>query len=156
MKRIIFFVVIFAVCIGCKHEINKVTLSNDFSIETAQYMEQQKYMVMIYVDSSACTPCSLKPLFQWNSLRDKFEKNGIGILFIFRNPDERVVGRALKLIGTFHFIIDKKGKFKTDNNVFKYVKGNIFVMDKDNNVVMTKSPIANKKSWKSFIKIITQ
>jgi hypothetical protein len=45
MKRIIFFVVIFAVCIGYM-KINKVTLSNDFSVETAQYMEQHDMAVV--------------------------------------------------------------------------------------------------------------
>jgi hypothetical protein len=87
-------------------------------------------------------------------MKDKFEKNGTGILLIFRNSDEIAVTRALRSIGTFHFIFDKGGAFKADNKVFKYVKDNIFVMDKDNKVIMTKSPLANEKAWKSFIKII--
>jgi peroxiredoxin len=155
LKQIIYCSVIFACCIGCKDEI-KVTLPDNYSNEIQQYIKQQQYMVMIYVDSSDCTPCSLKPLFRWNSLKDKLEKNGIGVLLIFRNSDERVVARSLKLIGTLHFIIDKGGKFKVNNKFYKYIKDNIFVMDKDNNVVMTQSPIANEKTWKSFIKIITR
>jgi hypothetical protein len=152
----IFFVIIVTSYIACKQEFDKVVLPDNYPTEIEQYIKQQKYMVMIYVDSSNCTPCSLKPLFPWDPLRDKLEKIDIGILFIFRNSDERVVARALKLIGAFHFVIDKEGKFKANNKFYKYVKDNIFVMDEDNNVVMTKSPIANEKSWKSFIKIITQ
>jgi hypothetical protein len=73
MKQIISFIVISTVCIACKDEI-KVTLPDNSPVEVAQYMEQQDYMVMIYVDSSDCTPCSFKHLAQWYSMKDKFEK----------------------------------------------------------------------------------
>jgi hypothetical protein len=156
VKQIISFIVISTACISCKQEFDKVVLPDNYPAEIVQYMEHQRYTVMIYVDSSDCTPCSLKPLFRWDSLRDKFEKNGIGILFIFRNSDERAVARALKLVGAFHFVIDDGGKFKANNKFYKHIKDNIFVMDKHNNVVMAESPVANEKSWKSFIKIITR
>jgi hypothetical protein len=154
MKQIIYFAMIVMVSTACRQELGKVILPDNYPAGIEQYMDQQKYMIMIYVDSSDCTPCSLKHLFPWDSHREKFEKNGIGILLIFRNTDERVVSRAVKLIGTFHFVFDREGKFKEDNKFYKYVKDNIFVMDRDNNVIMTESPLANEKAWESFIKII--
>jgi hypothetical protein len=144
---------LFAVGIACKHEI-KVILPNNYPEEIVEYIQRQKYMVMIYVDSSDCTPCSFKHLLQWYSARNDFEKNGIGILLIFRNSDERAVIRALRSIGTFHFIFDKGGKFKANNKVFKYAKDNIFVMDKDKNVIFPESPVTDEKTWKRFIKCI--
>jgi hypothetical protein len=132
----------------------KVTLPDNCPADIAQYMQQYEYMVMIYVDSSDCTPCSFRHLAQWYSARNDFEKNGVGILLIFRNTDERTVIRTLKSIGTFHFVFDKKGKFKADNKVFEYVEDNIFVMDKDKNVLFMESPLKDEKTWKSFVKAI--
>jgi hypothetical protein len=146
---------IFVVHTACQQRIIKVILSDNYQITIEQYIQQQKYMVMIYVDSSDCTPCSFKHLAQWYSMKAQFEKNDIGILLIFRNSDERAVIRALRSIGTFHFVFDKGGKFKANNEVFKYATDNIFVMDKDKNVLFTKSPLKDEKTWKSFIKLIT-
>ncbi|MDR2407177.1 MAG: hypothetical protein LBE13_03570 [Bacteroidales bacterium] len=143
-----------ALCGACKREI-KVVMPDDLPVEIEQYIQKQRHVVMIYVDSSDCTLCSFKHLIQWYSAKDEFEKNGIGILLAFRNSDEKTVIRALRSIGTFRFFFDKGGKFKAENKVFKYAENNIFVMDRDKNVIMTKSPLQNEKTWNSFIRLIT-
>jgi peroxiredoxin len=140
---------------ACQQRITKVILSDSYQTTIKQYIQQQEYMVMIYVDSSDCTPCSFKHLVRWYEAKNNFEENGIGILLIFRNSDERAVISTLRSIGTFNFIFDKGGKFKAENNVFKYARDNIFVMDKDNNVLFTQSPLKDKETWNSFVKIIT-
>jgi hypothetical protein len=58
------------VCISCKHEMN-VIFPDDSPVKVTEYMKQQNYMVMIYTDSSACTPCSFKHLARWYSMKDK-------------------------------------------------------------------------------------
>jgi peroxiredoxin len=151
-KFILYFVFI-AFCSACKREI-KVVMPNDLSVEIEQYIQKQHHIVMIYVDSSNCTPCSFKHLAQWYSAKDEFERNGIGILLIFRNSDEKTVTRTLRSIGTFYFIFDKGGTFKAINKVFKYAKDNIFVIDKGKNVIMTKSPLQDEKTWNYFIKLV--
>jgi hypothetical protein len=147
------YIIFIVFCVACKDEI-KVVLPDTYSVEIKQYMKYHDYMVMIYVDSSDCTLCSFKHLIRWYSVKDEFEKNRVGILLIFRNSDERAVIGALKSIGTFHFVFDRGGAFKADNEVFKYVEDNIFVMDKNKNVSFMESPLKNEKTWKSFVKAI--
>lgn len=147
------YIILIVFCVACKHEI-KAVLPDDYPAEVKQYMQQYKYMAMIYVDSSDYTPCSFKHLIQWYSVRNDFEKNGVGILVIFRNSDEKTVIKALRSIGTFYFVFDKGGKFKADNRVFKYATDNIFIMDKDRNVLFTESPLKDEKTWKSFVKLM--
>jgi hypothetical protein len=89
----------------------------------------------------------------WKHLEKNLEKNNTGILFVICNSDEQSVIEALKYNKlTFPFIFDKGGKFKANNEIFKFVKDNVFVMDRNKNVIMAESPIENEQTWKMFIK----
>jgi hypothetical protein len=117
-------------------------------------VQAYNYVVVIYIDSSDCAPCSLRNLDLWNPRTKELKDNNTGILLVIHNSDEQAVLDAFKTTGiTLPFIFDKGGKFKASNEVFKYVRGNTFVMDKNRNAIFNESPIASEKAWNSFIKL---
>jgi hypothetical protein len=50
------------------------------------------------------------------------EELNIGMLLIIHNSDEKSVFKALRAFGTYHLIFDKEGKFKANNEIFKFMK----------------------------------
>jgi hypothetical protein len=137
-----------------EHKI-KVVFPYTIQCEIDQYIRKYKYMTIVYIDSTACTPCTFSGLTIWKHLRKNLEENDTGILFIIRNSDEQLVVNALKThqLITIPFIFDTIGAFKENNKDF-YLKNRIFVIDKHSNVIFTGSPIVNEKTWDSFVKLI--
>jgi hypothetical protein len=141
---------------SCRDKI-EIVFSGIIQNDIEQYMQKYKYMVVIYIDSTTCTPCSLNHLILWKKHRKELEYNNTGILLVIQNSDEQEIVNTLESIEvTFPFIIDKERKFKVKNiEVFSIIaQDNTFVMDKDKNVIFIGSPIADEKKWKSFIKLV--
>jgi hypothetical protein len=87
----------------------------------------------------------------WKPYKRVLEKKNTGILTVFNGFDEQTVINTLKSINaTFHFILDSGGTFKAGNEIYKFVKDNIFVMDRNRNVIMAESPVANDRTWNMF------
>ena len=122
--------------------------------EITKYMKKQKYMMVIYVDSSDCSICSMKHLTPLGTLQFEMERRGTGILLVIRNSNEKEILRTVRSIGNFHFIFDKNGAFRAANRVFKASNDNIIVMDREQKVIFAESPIKDKKSWDKFIEHI--
>jgi hypothetical protein len=155
MKYIITFLSLI-ILTSCKNEI-KVVFPEDVLNEVSQYIQACNYVVVIYIDSSSCAPCSLQNLDFWNPHKEELKDNNTGILLVIHNSDEQAVLDLFKTMRiTFPFIFDKGGKFKANNEVFKYARGNTFVMDKNRNAVFNESPIANEQVWKQFIGLINK
>jgi hypothetical protein len=147
----ILFVVFIAVFAGCKHNV-QVVFPDTVQNEMLQYIQEHEYTVVIYLDSADCSPCLLNA---WKPYKRILEKKNTGIFLVFHNLEEQTVVNTLKSINvTFHFILDEDGAFKVTNEIYKFVKDNIFVMDKNRNVIMAESPIANDKTWNMFTKRI--
>jgi hypothetical protein len=133
----------------------KVVFPFTVQAEIEEYMQKHEYIAVRYVDSSSCTPCSFSSLTMWKHLEKNLKKNNTGVLFIIRNSDEQSVINELKSNRlTFPFIFDKGGKFKASNEIFKFARGNVFVMDKNKNAVMADSPIENEQTWEMFLNIV--
>jgi peroxiredoxin len=156
MKHYIFFILLGLFFASCDKETIKIVFPNAVQAEIEQYMQQQKYTVVIYIDSSSCTPCSLNHLTLWKKHREELAQNETGILLVIHNSDEQAVINTLQsVLVAFHFITDGGRKFKANNiEVFYAAQDNTFVMDRDRNVIFAGSPIASEASWNSFIKRI--
>jgi hypothetical protein len=102
-----------------------------------------------------CTPCSFSAISTWTHLKPNFAEQNTGILLIINNPDEQSVLESLKENKiTVPFVFDNKRIFKISNLDIFSKAGNIFVIDRDKNVIFTESPIKDEKTWKKFIKRI--
>jgi hypothetical protein len=142
------------VLVSCKHEI-KVVFPDAIQNQITQHIQEQNYVV-IYVDSSDCTTCSLRHLTFWNARKKELKDNNTGILLMIHHSDEQLVMTTLQSMEIFFpFILDKGRKFKVKNiEILGIAKDNTFVMDRNKNVIFIGSPIASEKEWKSFIKLI--
>jgi hypothetical protein len=99
----------------------KIVFPNAVQPEIEQYMQKQKYMVIIYVDSSECTPCSLDHLSLWKKHHRELAHNETGILLIIHNSNKDAVVNVLKNKKiAFNFIFDEGRKFKC-NNKYMYL-----------------------------------
>jgi hypothetical protein len=143
------------IIISCKNEI-KVIFPDSVWDEVTQYIQTHNYIVVIYVDSSNCAPCSLRNLDFWNPRKKELNDNNTGVLLVIHNSDEQQVNNTLKTLDiSFPFIFDKGRKFKAKNiGIFGMAHDNTFVMDKDRKMVFSGSPIASEEKWKSFVKFV--
>lgn len=142
--------------VSCGDRTVKIVFPNVVQPDIEQYMQKQKYMVVVYVDSSECTPCSLNHLSLWKKHQNELKQNETGILLIIHNSDENIVINILKDKKiSFHFMIDRERRFKYKNReAFVPSYDNTFVMDRNRNVIFSGSPIATEEKWKSFIKLV--
>jgi hypothetical protein len=134
----------------------EVEFPDDVSNEITQYVRERNHVVVVYIDSSNCAPCSLRNLDFWNPHKKELKDNNTGVLLVIHNSDEQSVINTLKDLGiSFPFIFDKGIKFKIKNiEIFANTRDNTFVMNKDKHVIFTGSPIASEENWKSFVKLI--
>ncbi|MDR2406702.1 MAG: hypothetical protein LBE13_01100 [Bacteroidales bacterium] len=151
----LFSSLIFSSFTSCKKYEPKISVVFPCTIqyEIEQYIQKYKYMAVVYIDSTSCTSCSFSSLTIWKHLKKNLAENDTGVLFIIRHSDEQLVINSLKThqLLTIPFIFDKGGTFKESNEIYKFVKDNIFVIDKNRNVIMAESPIANDKTWNMFL-----
>jgi hypothetical protein len=156
IKNYSLYILFIATFISCNRELS-IILPNDIQSGIEQYIQKYEYISVIYIDSSECIQCSLKNLPLWKYYRKRLNDINTGVLLIIHNSDEQAVLRELKTLEIiFPFIFDKGGKFKTSNEVFKYTRDNVFVMDKNRNAIFNESPIANEQVWKQFIGLINK
>jgi hypothetical protein len=146
---ILVFVVMFT---ACRREF-KIVFPDIVQADVEQYMAKHDYIMVTYISSSDCALCTLNLC---NSHKGSLKRHNTGILLVFRDSDEQAITDILKSQKiSLPFIIDD-GKFKANNEVFKYARSNTFVMDKNRNAVFNESPIANEQVWKQFIGLINK
>jgi hypothetical protein len=75
---------------------------------------------------------------------------------VINNTNEQNIIEILKSLEiSFHFVFDKKAKFRIMNdNIFRIASDGVFVIDKNKNVIFTESPIKNDKTRNDFIKLV--
>jgi hypothetical protein len=145
---------LFIAFISCKREL-KVVFPDTVRNTVEKYLQEYKYMIIVYVDSSECTQCAFNHLTLWKRHKQELSECNTGVLFIIQNSDEQAVLRVLKTLEiVFPFVFDKGEEIKTNNKIFKSVGENVFVLDKNFNAVFLGSPIANRKNWNMFRKKI--
>ncbi|MDR2406529.1 MAG: hypothetical protein LBE13_00225 [Bacteroidales bacterium] len=140
--------------LSCKQEL-KIVFPDDI-MKAEVHAVSNKHIIIIYLDSRACTACSLGNLKPWILSKKNLDKYKAGILLVIRHTDEQSVIKILHSFDIkFPVIFDKKGAFKRLNDkIFKIANDGVFVIDKDKNVIFTGSPIATEEKWKSFVKLI--
>ncbi|MDR0558996.1 MAG: hypothetical protein LBG92_02400, partial [Prevotellaceae bacterium] len=138
-------VIPFVTVISCKQNLDKVIFPDSLNNETREFLQKNNCNVLIYMDSVDCSPCLLNA---WKPYKRILEKNAVGILLIMNYVDESHIIAVQKQTDVkFHYIKDKNGEFKTKNKIFQFAKDNIFVIDKNSNVIFIESPIKNELAW---------
>jgi hypothetical protein len=131
----------------------KVTFPDDIQNTIEKYFQSYEYMIIVYVDSSECTQCAFNHLTLWKRHKKELDECNTGVLFVIQNSDEQTVLKTLKTLELiFPFVFDKGKKIKTNNDIFKFTNENIFVLNRNLNVIFLGSPVANRQKWNMFKK----
>lgn len=113
-----------------------------------------KYIVVVYLDSTSCTPCSIKNLKQYE-LHD-FKKFDVKIIVVINNQDSIHINRNIKDYGiNCPVIFDIYGEIKKNNPFLKENLFQTFVIDANRRIIWLGSPIETSQTWKLFKKMIS-
>jgi hypothetical protein len=140
--------------VSCRQELKVTFQENADDIET--YIESHKYTVIVYMNPEGCTTCHMSTLSPWKLYRKILDKYNIHVLLMVNSTNEEYITEILKSLElSFYLVFDKKGKFKIMNNeIFQIASDEVFVIDKDKNVIFTESLIKNDKTLNTFIKLV--
>jgi hypothetical protein len=144
----------FILLVSCKQEPLKVTFPEN--IDNLDSIWSHEYTVIIYIKPEGCISCIFNDLNPWKLYQNVLSKYDINVLLIINSMGENNVVKMLKHLNIkFPAILDKKSRFRIMNDkIFQAVPDNIFVIDKDKNVIFSGSPIVTEEKWKSFVKLL--
>ncbi|MDR2423315.1 MAG: hypothetical protein LBD59_01145 [Prevotellaceae bacterium] len=145
--------IVFTVFASCKGEL-KMVLTDTVSNKINHLAQQYKHIIVVGIDATECTGCAIQNISQWTGKQvQTLKKYNVGLLFFVYHASDHTVKELFETLKDFNCVFDAIGKFKSANSkVFNSVKDNIFVIDRDKNVIFTESPIKDEKTWKRFIK----
>jgi len=113
--------------------------------------------ILVYVDSSGCTACRLQ-LLEWGALLGEMKpiQDKVSVLFVFQTPKSEELDELFQRYGVrYPYFQDKDEKLKKVNGFPEDMSSLVFLLDKDNRVVLVGSPIGNTKLWQLYRKQIT-
>jgi len=115
------------------------------------------YKILTYIDSIGCSSCQLG-LSNWQMLIDSsnFQKLDVSFLFIVHSSDFLNFDKEVLLYNfDYPIIYDYQNQFYKLNR-FPPAPYRTFLLDKDNKVQITGSPINNPMMWELYKKEITR
>lgn len=118
------------------------------------------YRMVVYVDSSECTPCALSKLRFWNPLIKEAQDKKINIDYIFiiapKPEDKDDVSMEMEITDLRSSIyLDTAYVFrKTNPAIPKDNRFHSFLLNKENNVIMVGCPITSEKIKEIYCRAI--
>lgn len=122
--------------------------------------QSKLYTFLVYVDSTQCSPCFIKGLYEWDDLLklENSNKHSIEFLFIMqpRKGDTQMLRSKLDESNFMHPVyIDKKGVFEQSNpQIPKESMYHSFLLDRNRNIIIIGNPIRNENIKKLLLKTI--
>lgn len=120
----------------------------------------KKYTMVVYVDSSECSPCALSKLRFWNPLIAEAKKKRVDINYIFilspKKSEMEDVGMELENTDLQSSIYEDTAHIFSSRNKMlpKDQRYHSFLLDKKLNVILVGSPIENEKVKRVYRKVI--
>lgn len=141
-------------------------VDNDIKIpesDSLSYYKDSVLGLVIFTDSSFCSPCAVKDMYKWYEIMDSTKNICAGqckIFFIFSSPTSSVenIKYGLHEISfDSPVFIDTCGVFIRNN---PHIPSNpllhIFMIDKKHNVIMEGSPLRSEERRNAFYQKITK
>ena len=120
--------------------------------------KQTEYTMVIYVDSSECTPCAFKTLYAWNSILDVEKEKSLKFIFIVdaKNSNLLDIQNMYNSSMLVHEIfVDTSGIFAYKNSHIPENKlFHSFLLNDRQEVVFVGAPIHGEKMKRLFYKRI--
>lgn len=164
VEKIIFCSLVL-LCCSCNNPDNssKNKFSNSvvgFRLSCAEEMESNfdslfldnRTLIVAYVDSCLCTSCYFKDFQKYNM--HNLESHMTDLVFVVSESIYTKMGidSVLKQYGLDYLVLlDVKGHLKQNNDFLHNPVYNVFVIDRDYNIIWLGSPIKNEDTWNLFL-----
>lgn len=136
-----------------KHIVFPKAMYNDRAIDSLLKMD---YKLVVYTDSVGCTECHLS-LGEWSvKIREmKVINKNLSFVFIVNNSSELVI-RSLLNKNRFDYpvFIDHNNSFYKLNSLKKDHRFQVFLLDRENNILLIGDPIRNDAIWELYKKTL--
>lgn len=119
-------------------------------IDSLIFSNDAKYNLLVYVDSSECTPCYASHHQEWEYTLNECKKYNpsITLTIIIESSiiTDEVKEKFLRSNFPKSIFIDKTGVFRKINPAFPNANNmHVLLLDKDNKVLLVGNPLINKK-----------
>lgn len=166
LKRILFIlclIILYSSCDNRKERINKQINDLYSKIISIPYSEmdtltmdttciplESRYQLLVYVDSTECTPCYVSHYLDWELILKECKKHepSITLTIIIEGDNITDEVREKFLVSDFSksIFIDKTGAFRKKNPAFPDSNiMHVLLLDKDNKVTLVGNPLSNKR-----------
>jgi hypothetical protein len=115
------------------------------------------FKIVIYADSVNCIDCDLN-LIEWKQRIKEIEKRKLNVCFLFvLNSDYySVIKHTIERDGfRYPIFFDKYGYFAKVNNFSDRIKYVTFLLNEEDKIILTGSPINNANNWDLYLNKIT-
>lgn len=138
---------------------SEVVLPNGvvFSAPTDSLWKNNTLHIIMYIDSTECTPCSVDNIIMWNkSEYEKYmSKYKIDILLVFGTTQETVVRELMANYSiSYPYAIDKRRNLLRANDFLSDKKFHTFIVDSNRKIIWLGSPIYSEKTWGLFTEML--
>lgn len=125
--------------------------------DTIDYVLQDKFKIITYVDSTGCTACKMK-LPKWEELITSFDSLGINsvqFLFFFSPQKSTELHYALRTDKfKYPICIDYSDSFNMINHLPNDENFQTFLLDKENRIIAIGNPVNNPKIKELYLRMI--
>lgn len=145
-----------------KLSINKMSQCIPDNDTTRVDTAKAAFKLIVYVDSTNCSPCVLNKLYEWNHLIDKTRDNGdkVNYIFIFETKYDQIEDAHLAAESSGlknHIYLDTAYVFRADNKFMPQEAAfhTILINAKDS-ILLVGNPKTNKRIRNMFFNIINR
>lgn len=110
--------------------------------------DNHDYRILTYIDTKDCTPCKMR-LSDWNQVIDKYKRTDevdVDFLMVVNAPSSHELDSVIKAENFRNPIcFDSAGVFIRRNSIPDKFSYQTFLLDSDNNILLTGNPTVNPK-----------
>ncbi|MCM1516999.1 MAG: hypothetical protein NC080_11440 [Paraprevotella sp.] len=123
----------------------------DDSIGYVHDVMADRYRLVVYYDSTECSSCRLKTLYEWDSLIDSVSSSGhkVDFYFVFNVPTQRVEEVKAAIVAyasNLSVYLDTTGVFERMNpNLPRLSQMRTFLLNRKDTVVLVGNPVYNSR-----------
>lgn len=142
--------------------MNKKIIINDSTMislnktyDVSKY-EPTDYKYVIFMDSSECTSCNMRNLYEWNKYFELEKKNKVTFYFIFDTHNVSDIKKTYRNSNLHHgVLVDTCRSFISNNDsILLSSPFHCYLLNKNNEIIMVGNILKNKKIEQLFYYII--
>ena len=121
-------------------------------------MSASKYSIIVYVDSSICSPCNIDHFFEWNRLMAKTKSKKLSLNYFYIVAPKKILLNATRsaiesCVLNSSIYIDSAFSFRKSNSFLPLnTKFHVFLVDDKMRIKVVGNPVYNNNIFNLMIK----